>query len=225
MVLCLAVVGCWRGGEIGSAGPKGETDGDTDSDADGDTDADTGPETDSWDEEDGGVAFPMSQCAAGAGLFDHVTDLCWQDQPDEEWFSWGEAKSYCEGLVLNGFFDWRVPTIMELITLIRGCVTGEATSDLGRSECPISSSLVDCPYDNCLLDEECLTCPSFEGPGEGGCYRDPSLDGVCGNTWSASPSQLLPGYKWTMDFESARADRVFSSSYHLTRVRCVHDTP
>jgi hypothetical protein len=241
VVPCLAMTGCWLGGDVGSENPAGDadgdgdadtdTDGDTDTDADGDADgdsdadADTGPETDSWDEEDGGVAFPMDLCAAGAGRYDHVTELCWQDPPDDEWRSHGEAQTYCASLVLNGFHEWRMPIIGELISLLRGCVTGNATADLGRSGCPISSSPVDCPYDNCLLDEECLVCPSLEGPGEDGCYWDPTLGGSCAEHWSASPSQMLPGYKWTVDFEDAKADRVHSGSNSVARVRCVHEIP
>lgn len=53
---------------------------------------------------------------------DTVTDvntgLSWQRQDDEQTKSWGDALTYCAGLALDGFSDWRLPSINELTSLV-----------------------------------------------------------------------------------------------------------
>lgn len=46
------------------------------------------------------------------GWTDPETKLVWS--PETEKMSWGEAKTYCEALKLDGKSDWRLPTIQEL---------------------------------------------------------------------------------------------------------------
>lgn len=50
-------------------------------------------------------------------ILDVKTDLTWQQQTKEE-LNWKEAISYCDDLSL-GFGTWRLPTILELQTLIK----------------------------------------------------------------------------------------------------------
>ena len=57
---------------------------------------------------------------------DQGTSLCWQD-PQREAYNYDdigvrafEADQYCEELILGGFDDWRVPTIMELRSVTAG---------------------------------------------------------------------------------------------------------
>jgi hypothetical protein len=51
-----------------------------------------------------------------------VTDtamrLMWQQQDDGQPRDWSQALAYCEGLVLAGHKDWRLPNIKELQTLV-----------------------------------------------------------------------------------------------------------
>ena len=51
---------------------------------------------------------------------DEKSGLVWQDNADvgEISKSYDEAKAYCDGLVLDGFDDWRLPTIYELFTIV-----------------------------------------------------------------------------------------------------------
>ena len=54
---------------------------------------------------------------------DGVTDLTWQRAVPLPPRTWWDARSTCEGLVLGGDDDWRLPTRVELVTLL----------DVGRS--------------------------------------------------------------------------------------------
>jgi len=51
---------------------------------------------------------------------DEVTHLRWQDNEDvaKKSQSWQNAKDYCEVLVLDGYSDWRLPTLVELESII-----------------------------------------------------------------------------------------------------------
>ena len=49
---------------------------------------------------------------------DPDTSLIWQKHIGNRGYSWYDAKTYCENMVLDGFSDWRVPTINELSTLL-----------------------------------------------------------------------------------------------------------
>jgi murein DD-endopeptidase MepM/ murein hydrolase activator NlpD len=49
---------------------------------------------------------------------DHVTVLTWQRQHDGIERTWREAVAHCEGLVLGGYADWRLPTKKELQSLL-----------------------------------------------------------------------------------------------------------
>lgn len=46
------------------------------------------------------------------------TGLMWQKKAGDETFTWQEAKVHCEGLVLAGHSDWRLPSLKELATLV-----------------------------------------------------------------------------------------------------------
>ena len=53
-------------------------------------------------------------------VIDKQNNLMWQD--NDEVIEYLEtaitAKVYCENIILNGYIDWRVPTITELINII-----------------------------------------------------------------------------------------------------------
>jgi len=47
---------------------------------------------------------------------DRITGLMWQQSPPVATYAWAEAKSYCAALALAGYKDWRLPTIVELMS-------------------------------------------------------------------------------------------------------------
>jgi hypothetical protein len=49
---------------------------------------------------------------------DGVTGLVWQRVVSGFLVNWGPAKSLCEDLVLGGWDDWRLPTVVELRSIV-----------------------------------------------------------------------------------------------------------
>ncbi len=64
-----------------------------------------------WYREEGFVVLPNS-------VYDSVTKLYWNRFFNHTNFTYREARSYCNGLVINGFDDWRLPDSEELYSLI-----------------------------------------------------------------------------------------------------------
>lgn len=56
--------------------------------------------------------------SAGVTVLDKVTGLIWQRAVSPASYTWTEAKAYCTGLTLAGYSDWRLPTRIELVSLV-----------------------------------------------------------------------------------------------------------
>jgi hypothetical protein len=140
----------------------------------------------------------MTDCEGGK--LDSVTNLCWENPPSTGGFNWNEALTYCDDLTVGGHDDWRLPMIQELISLLRGCVSGTTTGDLSRSQCGvIEPGCLD--YDECW-DARCGYC-EYEGGSDDesdGCYWDPALAGICGDYWSSSSGADNWLYGWDVRF-------------------------
>lgn len=55
----------------------------------------------------------------GQGIVvDNVTKLTWQRNAGSDAVSWDFAKTYCNGLDFAGYTDWRLPTAVELVSLV-----------------------------------------------------------------------------------------------------------
>jgi hypothetical protein len=66
-----------------------------------------------------GAGSPHSYDTSAAGVVvDRVTGLMWQRSLDADPRSWADATSYCACLSLGGHQDWRLPTRMELVSLV-----------------------------------------------------------------------------------------------------------
>jgi hypothetical protein len=183
-----------------------DSDSDSDADTDGDTDADTETFTDTYP--------PMTDCEGGK--LDPLTGLCWQDPLPATLFMWQQAMSYCDNLTIAGHSDWRLPSISELRSLIRGCPNTEAGGPCGIAD--------DCLDDSCV-DESCMQCPTLAGPAPGGCYFDPSLGGGCINdsyVWTSTPWAGSYTGILIVDFGTA-AFPLQSQDDNEGSVRCVRD--
>ena len=85
--------------------------------------------------------------ATAKTVLDKVTGLTWQREPPVTGgssgqttgqFTWADAKSYCDNLVLAGQSDWRLPKIVELRTLVRRKTTGTAIDAVAFPNTPVS---------------------------------------------------------------------------------------
>jgi hypothetical protein len=66
-----------------------------------------------------GLPNPASYDTTTAGVVtDKVTGLIWQRTVTASTFAWVDAKAYCANLVLAGFSDWRLPSRVELVSLL-----------------------------------------------------------------------------------------------------------
>jgi hypothetical protein len=142
---------------------------------------------------------------------DSSSGLMWQNASDC-CYTWAEAKNYCQNLNWGGFSDWRLPTISELRSLIRGCpgtVTGGA--------CGVTDG---CTDSDCWNDP-CVGCDSLEGPGEGGAYWPDGMSGEISWYWSSSPVADFDDGAWRVGFYNGRvyASYVYYDGYYARCVR------
>ncbi len=74
---------------------------------------------------------------------------------------WDSALTYCTGLSLAGYGDWRLPTINEMRTIVAGCAATETGGLCGvTNACAAPSG----------RNENCSGCAQYAGPGPAGCY-------------------------------------------------------
>jgi hypothetical protein len=147
---------------------------------------------------------------------DQTKGLTWQVASPADYYGWEEAKSYCDSLSLGGHSDWRLPTIGELRTLIRGCPDVEYG---GR--CNIDEG--DC-LDGLCRNKFCGGCSNSDGPGEGGMYWPVGIEGPCCAYWSSSSYLNLhpEGDHYRGWYVFFNAGTVFSASVDTEMpVRCV----
>jgi hypothetical protein len=66
-----------------------------------------------------GLPNPASYDTSTPGVVvDKVTGLIWQRDVPASSYNWADAKAYCAGLSLAGHQDWRLPTSIELVSLV-----------------------------------------------------------------------------------------------------------
>jgi hypothetical protein len=54
----------------------------------------------------------------GRKLTDNITGLMWQQAVPSATYTWANAVAYCPTLTLAGHTDWRLPTAMELMSIV-----------------------------------------------------------------------------------------------------------
>lgn len=68
---------------------------------------------------DAGTPNQQSYTNNGDGtVTDNVSKLMWQQAVSTTTYSWDDARSYCSGQVIGGFKDWRVPSLVELVSIM-----------------------------------------------------------------------------------------------------------
>ncbi len=106
---------------------------------------------------------------------DPETELTWQAAVSCD-RSFSRSRDYCDALDWGGSKDWRLPSISELRTLVRGCPQSETGGDCGITDECLAP---DCPW------EECGICEEGSGPNQG-CYGPEELPDECTRLWSSS---------------------------------------
>ncbi len=146
---------------------------------------------------------------------DLSSGLMWQNGLDvgKAKHRWIDAKSYCQKLNCGGYNDWRLPSISELRTLIRGCPKTETDGSCGVTDSCMK-------VNSSCWDSLCKGCSGFGGPGSIGLYWPAELDGECCFYWSSSEITKYDD-AWGVHFSLAA---VYSYNAFLEgNVRCVRD--
>ncbi len=61
--------------------------------------------------------IPVPDNLAVGTVSDQARGLMWQQADDGAKKTWEQALAYCEGLILGGFGDWRLPTVKDLTSI------------------------------------------------------------------------------------------------------------
>jgi hypothetical protein len=122
------------------------------------------------------------------------------------------AWSHCSNLELAGG-GWRLPTIGELRTLIRGC---PATDDGGT--CNVDD---DCLCSSCTDAFPICNCPEYKGPAEGGCYWPDEMEGDCDWNLSSSWMEDNATYNWLVNFSNGGIFYDIMAGVGPEHARCV----
>ena len=145
---------------------------------------------------------------------DPESGLMWQVDPGEEEFVWETSFDHCESLALGGYDDWRVPSISELRSLVRGCPDSQPDGACGVTDY--------CTNVSCW-NWDCSTCYWFEGPGANGCYWPIQIKGSCQFYWSSTEAVKNKTedqtYSWMVAFHTGGID--YWETYIRNSVRCV----
>ena len=70
------------------------------------------------------VSCEGTECSnSNWGALDVNSGLCWQEPPEDMYFSWEEAVNYCESLNLCGSIGWTLPSADDYMDLLGDCET------------------------------------------------------------------------------------------------------
>ncbi|HQM86077.1 MAG TPA: PEGA domain-containing protein [bacterium] len=118
--------------------------------------------------------------------------------------TWYAAKNYCANLEDAGYYDWRLPSISELRTLIGYCLGTKTNGECGISD--------DCLLYNCRSDV-CDGC-MYDGSGKYSKFGDTDI------LWSSSIQNNFSDNAWVINFAYASFPE-YSNVENSYYVRCV----
>jgi len=137
----------------------------------------------------------------------------WQNG-DDCCYNWNEAKSYCQNLNWGEYRDWRLATIDELRSLIRGSLKTETGGECGVTEACLESG---------CWNEACKGGTYLLGPGSAGRYLSAKLVGDGYLIVSSSEIGVSIEFEiWLVDFGSGAVIRGYYEDYGYS-VRCVRN--
>lgn len=146
----------------------------------------------------------------GGTWTDPSSGLTWQNPPAEITMLWHEGMDYCENLNLDGHGDWRLPTIGELRSLIRGCLATQTGGSCGLDDECLSYSCWGYPCKGCSLD----------GGPDDGCFWPVEVEGPCDWYWSSSPREDDIVWAWHVGFHLGYVRYGGMIDYHFV-IRCI----
>jgi len=148
---------------------------------------------------------------------DVTTGLIWQSGPSVGYdgYDWANAVTYCSTLSWDGYTDWRLPSVSEMRSLLRGC---DATRIGGA--CAVTDECLS--FDACW-NAPCNGCLARLGPGPQGAYWPPEVAGEIYGPyayWTSSAVADENGYAWPVYFNGGYVTPA-AESYNFFSVRCV----
>lgn len=156
-------------------------------------------------------------CGGGGGessagtWTDLATNLIWQNPPSASRMDLNSATTYCTALRLGDHRDWRLPTIGELRSLIRGC-----PNTVTDGACGVTDSCL--TFSSCW-SESCGGCTDRAGPGLDGAYWPNGISGGTTSYWSSSAATGSSSFVYVISFGSGLLDKTGDGGNYY--VRCV----
>lgn len=112
----------------------------------------------------GSTTVVVGEASTADGVWtDPGTGLTWETARVIRTRTWDYSVSFCEKLEWGGHVDWRMPTIDELKTLLRGCPSAQACG------------ITDACLDTTTCGASCSPCESNVGPGPDRSYSVPEV--------------------------------------------------
>ena len=145
--------------------------------------------------------------AGGTVWTDMTSGLMWEVRPSTEKMKYKDAVSYCRNQITGRMNDWRLPTIDELRSLIRGCPATQ-TSD----SCTVT--------DGChTYNKTCSGCTARSGPAKSGAFWPIEMQGSVFRYWTTKGGAGSANTYWNVDFSTGAL--VGNYFLHLSHARCV----